>query len=110
MLNFCDSILFTTELQPAQKDELDKWWYFAPETGQHISFYSQKSLEEIAQKLGLHFYSRNNIHLFSKTKLSSFAYKLSVNKKFAYLLSKLNKRSSFLVKDFEKIKSKLPAE
>ncbi len=108
MLSYGDHILFSTELQPLNKNELDKWWYFTPETGQHNSLYSQRSLEIIAQKFGLYFYSRNNIHLFSKTKLNSFVYKLGMNKKVSYLVGKLNKRNSFLMKDFEKIKSGLP--
>ena len=39
-----DKIIFSTELQPDLKIEsVDDWWYFTPETGQHIAFYSKKA-------------------------------------------------------------------
>lgn len=98
-------ILFTTELQPESEAELENWWYFTPETGQHIALYSKKSLEVIAEKFHLHLYSKNNIHLFSSTKLSSLSYDLCMNNKFRYIQGKMNKRVSFLKEDFEKVKS-----
>src|SRR5262245_2421890 len=45
LLAHSDSIFFTTELLPADYPGLDKWWYYAPEHGQHISFFSRRSLE-----------------------------------------------------------------
>ena len=110
MLRHGNDVLFTTELQPENKNELDSWWYFTPETGQHISMYSKRSLEILAQKFQSYFYSKNNIHLFSKSKLNSLTYNLSMSNKFRYLQSKIHKRDSFLQKDFEKIKSPLPKE
>ena len=110
MLQHGSNILFTTELQPDNSNELDNWWYFTPETGQHVSLYSKRSLELLAQKFQLHFYSKDNIHLFSRSKLNSLTYDLSMNNKFRYLQSKMHKRESFLQKDFEKIKSSLPKE
>ncbi|PKP59337.1 MAG: class I SAM-dependent methyltransferase [Candidatus Altiarchaeales archaeon HGW-Altiarchaeales-1] len=41
MFKLSDSILFSTELQPLENVTPDNWWYFVPETGQHISFYSK---------------------------------------------------------------------
>ena len=70
IFKYSDSIIFSTELQPEIEisNEHD-WWYFTPETGQHVSFYTLKSLELLARKYGYNFYSNSsNLHLFSKHK------------------------------------------
>ncbi len=66
MFSFGDSILFTEELIPSK--DVENWWYIAPEHGQHVSFFSKKSLEIIAEKNNAYLSSRDNIHLISKTK------------------------------------------
>jgi hypothetical protein len=70
MLEYSDSIIFSTELQPKKEIKgSDDWWYFVPETGQHVSFYSEKTLKYIAQKLHLSFFTSNGtLHLLSKRK------------------------------------------
>lgn len=61
------SILFTTELIPANNNELENWWYLLPETGQHVGFYSIQSLNYIAKKYDLNLYSNNkDFHLLTK--------------------------------------------
>ena len=41
MFGLSDTILFSTELQPDRElTSADDWWYFVPETGQHIAFYN----------------------------------------------------------------------
>ena len=52
MLRLSDTILFTTELQPKNIDNLSDWHYFAPETGQHISLYHRESLAALATTFG----------------------------------------------------------
>lgn len=73
MLELSDSILFSTEAIPSDNIKtIDDWWYFTPQTGQHIALYSIKSLEHIAQQLGCSFYTNGiNLHLLSKQKLYS---------------------------------------
>nr|WP_244620345.1 class I SAM-dependent methyltransferase [Chitinophaga japonensis] len=68
MFEYADSILFSTEIVPATAPgSIDDWWYFAPETGQHISFYTLKSLEYLAEKFQCNFYTNGiTLHLFSK--------------------------------------------
>jgi hypothetical protein len=66
MLKLSDNLFFSTELVPTAEEELSKWWYIIPETGQHISFYTRKSLEHLAKKNGLYFYSNDkNLHLLT---------------------------------------------
>lgn len=69
MLGYSDTIIFSTQLQPEKKlKSVNDWWYFAPETGQHISFYTKKTLRYIANKYHLFFYSMDNFHLLTKKK------------------------------------------
>lgn len=73
MLKYSNSIFFSTELVPQKKlTSVYDWWYFAPEHGQHIAFYTLKSLEYIAEKYGLNFYTNNqSTHLFTNRVLNS---------------------------------------
>ena len=51
LLKLANNILFTTELQP-KKPLLNSndWWYFVPEIGQHISFFTEEALSQIAKR------------------------------------------------------------
>jgi hypothetical protein len=71
MLALSDVVLFSTELMPVDLPTPTKWWYYCLEHGQHISIYSKKSLEYIAQKNGFNFISDGvSLHLFSKKPVS----------------------------------------
>ncbi len=86
MLQFSDSILFSTELLPASNPRPGEWWYYAPQTGQHISFYSYDSLQKFSDRLGLNYYTNHNSqHILSRRKLSKNI--------FRFLLPTLPKKS-----------------
>lgn len=71
MTALADNIIFSTELVPNNIiSKPDDWWYFVPETGQHIAFYSKKNLEYIAKLLNLHYYNQENLHIFSSKKFT----------------------------------------
>lgn len=104
MISLSDHILFTTELQPLKREELHSWWYFTPETGQHISLYSRDSLNEIASNFNLHVVSHNNLHLLSKKRLSHSSYKKCFGALTQRFTRMKNRKPSLLSQDFEKIK------
>lgn len=66
LLKKSNNILFTTELMPDGKLPKNDWWYYSKTSGQHISFYSQKTLKFIAKKFGLKFYTNGFLHLLCK--------------------------------------------
>ena len=105
MLGFSDTILFTTELQPTDKDALNNWWYFTPETGQHVSLYSLRSLQKLAEKFNMHLLSHGHLHLLSKTKRNNFLYNMAFRRSFQKATGLFKKRRSFLSSDFNKVKS-----
>lgn len=119
MFKLSDSILFSTEIQPSENVTPNNWWYFVPEIGQHISFYSKKSFETIAQKFSCYFYSNNsNLHILTLKKMHANPFRFAFEKKILYKilnesinLIKILKRDkihkSLLQKDFELVKSKI---
>lgn len=66
----CKTILFSTLVyENCIPDE--NWWYYTPESGQHISFYSINSLNMLAGKLGCTYYRiTKNFHIITDLKLS----------------------------------------
>lgn len=103
MLVYSDTILFSTELQP--KDKIDEWWYVVPETGQHISLYSHKTLEKISKILNLKLYSKGNFHILTKIDLKKDPFEENLNDK-----DSSNKPESLIWKDFALIKDSLSKE
>ena len=73
-----DTIIFSTEILPDQLPTID-WWYYGFEHGQHLSFYSKTSLDFLAKKIGLKYYSARGLHILTKNKLNSTALKLILN-------------------------------
>jgi Methyltransferase domain len=76
MFQISDSLLFSTLLQPSDPTQLNpqNWNYFSPETGQHIAFYTKKTLDVISDKFGCNLYSDGeDVHIltFKKLNLSS---------------------------------------
>jgi hypothetical protein len=47
-----DRLLVTTHLLPEPLPAPDDWWYYAPRTGQHVTFYTAEGLTQLAQRLG----------------------------------------------------------
>jgi hypothetical protein len=74
IMKLSNTIIFSTELfKPSSLDE--DWWYFSPHHGQHIGFYSEKTLLTIADKLNLNFCTNgSNFHLFTPKKISMKAF------------------------------------
>jgi glycosyltransferase involved in cell wall biosynthesis len=94
MMKISGNILFSTELLPAHNPRPGEWWYYAPQTGQHISIYSTLSLQKIAKKLDLNYYSDgNSYHLFSQKSLPSNVFNL---------LPSITQKKSLLSKDAAK--------
>lgn len=65
-------MVISTELLPKNADALDDWWYYAPESGQHIGFFTRATLAVVAEHLGLRLSSNGrNLHVLAARKVSS---------------------------------------
>jgi len=95
-----NTLIFSQELH---KNFLDtSWWYFTPETGQHVSFYSKKTLDVLANKLELKLLTFDYIYILTSKKIH-----ISISTHLKYFISKLlnkalrliSNRESFALKD-----------
>lgn len=66
-----DTIIFSTLLVPDPcPTAIDQWWYFLPETGQHVSFYTHQTLRSLAGQFDCSLYTNGcDLHAFSKVPL-----------------------------------------
>lgn len=80
MFQTADSILFSTHLQPDKEiTKADDWWYFIPDTGQHISFYSKRTLSYLADKFNKSLYSNDtNLHLLCNREIKIAQFNLKM--------------------------------
>lgn len=108
MLKFSQNILFTTELLPANIPKPGSWWYYIPEYGQHVSFYTMKTLSVIAEKYSLKFYSDGrSLHLFTANKLSPLLFRLvAKQRKVVSFLNTVLRREPLIPADYERITGK----
>jgi len=96
------NVLFTTRLLPEPPPRLDQWWYYNLEHGQHVSFYTRKSLRTLGEKFGLQLTSNGeNLHLFSSKRVSEITFKLVASHPFFSLVALFRSRQSLLPADFE---------
>ncbi len=69
ILKLAPNIFFSTQLLPDDNPQPDRWWYYTPHEGQHISIYTRKSLEILADKYNLKLYTDGiSVHLLTTNK------------------------------------------
>ena len=107
MVAFADQIIFSTELIPKPAHTPGTWWYYAPEHGQHISFYTQDALERLARRFNLHFVTNGTIHMFSKLKVSYQFYKYIMNPRISFTINTFFRQKSLLQRDFKNAQQSL---
>ncbi|MFA5403428.1 MAG: class I SAM-dependent methyltransferase [Ignavibacteria bacterium] len=108
MLRYSDNILFSTFLIPSNEPKPEEWWYYALDHGQHIALHSRKSLEVLANKFGLNFYTNGkNLHLFSKKKKNDFIFKTLSFPYVSGLLNPFLSKKSLLDNDYKLVVEKL---
>ena len=99
ILSLGENFLFMTELLPDPPPKVSDWWYYGTYGGQHIAFYTKKSLSYMAEKFHRHYVGCGNLHLFSRRPVRKGKFWFSV--RFAPLLHRLFKRQSLLASDYQ---------
>lgn len=104
MLSYSRSIFFTTLLLPEPAPRPGEWWYYVLDQGQHISFYTRKSLEVIAERFGLALVTDGvSRHLLTECRISQLLFNALSKYKAAMLLAPLFRRKSLVPVDYQKI-------
>ncbi len=99
------NILFSTKLLPSNNPHPNDWWYYALESGQHISIYTKKALSVIAQNFKLNLYSDGeSLHLLTEQKLSNSQFHKIFN---VARYKPENRKESLTQLDYEKITEKI---
>jgi len=74
------TLIFSTQVYDEGPPPARDWWYYSFETGQHISFYTNKTLNCIADKLGLNFFSAGGLHFFTDKKIKPLRFLIAMGK------------------------------
>lgn len=100
-----DCFIFSTDLLPHIDYTSNKdWWYFVPESGQHIFLSSRVTLETLAAKSGCKYKAVNGLHVFYRGDIMN---KNSFPAKIKHILSKLFIKLSEISANGLKYKSKV---
>lgn len=78
ILEETDSLFFTTNLISFPAPQPESWWYYGFDHGQHVALHSLGSMQVLAKKFGLNFYSKRGYHLLTKKKIHPLQYKFIV--------------------------------
>jgi predicted RNA-binding Zn-ribbon protein involved in translation (DUF1610 family) len=113
LFSISKSILFSTLIydEDLQYKNFEDWWYYVPETGQHISFYSQRTLEYIAKEYNVHYYKINEgMHLFTEQKIDHLKFRMlfhsRISGRLQYYHYKKNRRNGLAMQDMQTILKK----
>ena len=101
MLSFAPNIFFTTELIPEPVPAPSQWWYYGLDHGQHVSFYTKKSLCRLAERFSLNLVTDGRSrHLMTKEKVSPLLFQLVSKYKVALVIDAVYRRRSLISEDY----------
>jgi hypothetical protein len=83
MFAYGSNVLCGTQVQPCVAlQDLAAWDYLGELHGQHVSFYTTRSMEVIARRFGCNYYSDGvGLHLFTSKKIANFTFQGSMRRK-----------------------------
>ena len=110
-----DRLLVTTQVLPSPAPRPGEWDYYALESGQHITFYTQRSLEELARRLGFDgVVTSSLVHLFHRGPVSRVARALVRRPAAGYALGHLaavtDRRHSLMMRDHDAVRDRLAGD
>jgi hypothetical protein len=98
-----ETLIFSTVLFDGAMPSKE-WWYYAPGEGQHISFFSHRTLEALAGRLGLHFLSNRWLHMLTTKNMSQTAFRLILSRPSRFLaVLRSRSRDTFTSQDYWKM-------
>jgi 2-polyprenyl-3-methyl-5-hydroxy-6-metoxy-1,4-benzoquinol methylase len=109
MLEYSSNLLFSTLLIPQRAQNAIDWWYFGPEHGQHVAFYTVEALQVVAREFKLHLYTDGiGMHLLSREPVSSHLFRFfaheTLGAKIARRILRIGMRKkSLLLDDFRAV-------
>ena len=107
-----DRLLVTTQVLPSPAPLPGEWDYYALESGQHISFYTPRSLDELARRLGFDgVVTSSLVHLFHRGPVSRATRSVVRRPALGYALGHLaavtDRRHSLMMRDHDTVRDRL---
>jgi len=103
-----DTFIFTTELYQGEPPQPEEWGYYSLSTGQHISFFTKKTLMVLSERLEMNYHYLAGMHIFTRQKISPMRLKLFSKKAMPLMLKVLSgKMKSRCLEDHDHIVAKL---
>ena len=107
-----DRLLVTTQVLPSPAPQPRDWDYYALESGQHITFYTPRSLEELARRLGFDgVVTSPLVHLFHRGPVSRMTRSLVRRPAVSYALGHAaaltDRRHSLMMSDHDAVRDRL---
>lgn len=79
LMDAAPNLLVSTDLIPSPPPAPADWWYYGPEHGQHIGFYTLRTLHHLARRFDRYLLSDgHSFHLFSSRPVSAARWKFLV--------------------------------
>jgi 2-polyprenyl-3-methyl-5-hydroxy-6-metoxy-1,4-benzoquinol methylase len=103
LMKISENVFVSTCIIPQPTPRLADWWYYTPLTGQHVSFYTKKSLDLLAIRFGRHLLSFGPYHLFTREPKSEALYQLATRIRIARLVNLIYRRPSLIESDFRQM-------
>jgi hypothetical protein len=72
MLLHSDTVIFSTELMKQEIPDPKDWWYYGFNHGQHISFYTKRTLTILAKQFNLKYYSVRGLHIITPKTFNNY--------------------------------------
>jgi hypothetical protein len=65
--------VISTELLPCPVPD-STWWYYSLASGQHVSFFERKTLDAVAERLGMQVFSRHTFHVLHDGRVAQWQF------------------------------------
>ena len=105
MMEIADTLFVSTMLLPEPAPKVADWWYYTPTSGQHVSLYTARSLQLLAERFGRSVVSAGDFHLFSREPVSAARFRLATKGKAAQAINRFHRRPSLGPTDHKRMTS-----
>lgn len=102
LLPGCELFICTTELLPDPPPGPNDWWYYTTGTGQHVTLWTERSLQALARRFEMHLSTAGSLHVLSRRRLPPGLLWFAARHRFSQLTSPWTSRPTLRDADYER--------